>query len=132
MSPRRYSRKEPPAACPFCKTEVPRPVFLTNDSTSDGVQGGRCPECDAIYLVDSNGKDGGTCLVAALTMLADGDQDLGMQLRVGVDYSLLDLEYMPRTHSIGKKRPKRFGVPKLWFAKRHDPPLDPSANTEPT
>lgn len=122
MSPasRRYARKEPPAVCPFCEAKIPRPTLLTEDSTPDAPRGGRCPGCDALYVMDENGKQGGLCLIQALTLAADGDQEAGMAMKVGEDYTLTDRNYNPRTHSLDPKSGRRrFGVPKLWFVKVH-------------
>ena len=111
----RVSRKEQPAACPFCEAHVPRPRKMPE--VEDAVAG-RCT-CGAIYVADLTGKSGGQCLVHALTLLCDGDVDRAMGLSSGEDYQLEKLPYRPRTHALERQPIKRggFGRTKLWFVR---------------
>lgn len=117
---RGYARKEKPATCPFCEERVPRPRKL--EGTSDSAcEGGRCA-CGALFIADLTGKLGGQALVDGLTLLAGGDQDRGMSLQQGKDYTLVKVGYRPRTHSLEPRVPPRgaFGMPKLWFFRLGD------------
>jgi len=75
---------------------------------------GRCT-CGAIFILDETGKQGGQCLLQALSQICGGDLDRGMALESGVDYELEDVSYNPRTHSLAKQTRRRYGQPKLWF-----------------
>lgn len=114
---KRFQRKEPPAACPFCKERIPRPALLNRPGISDGCEGGACGGCGAVFIGDVTGKLGGQALVDGLTILADGDVQAGMSLQAGVDYEMHKVGYRPRTHSLEKHMPRHatFGRPKLWF-----------------
>jgi hypothetical protein len=115
---RNVKRKDTPAACPFCEKRVPRPADLgTVGGASEAAEGGHC-SCGAIYIADVTGKNGGQALVDGLTLLADGDQDRGMELSVDMDYEMQKLGYNPRTHSLEKSALRKgggFGQAKLFF-----------------
>lgn len=114
---RRFERKDDPAICPFCEAKIPRPKPVPD---SDGFRGGHC-ECGALFLFDESGKTGGQSLLAGLTLISEGDIDLAMSLRPGVDYEVKDVGYRERTHSLEPKSRRRggdFGIPKLWFFRR--------------
>lgn len=125
---RRYSRKEPPAACPYCESKIPRPSPLTDEAGPDACRGGHCPVCNALYVLDETGKAGGQSLLDVLSLLCDGDLNAGLTLRAGVDYDLREVGYNPRTHSLDPRgMRRRFGLPKLWFVKRAATPDQPVA-----
>lgn len=116
---RNVTRKETPAACPFCEKRVPRPADL-GLGDAGAVEGGRC-SCGAFYIADVTGKNGGQALVDGLTLLADGDQQRGLELNTDRDYEMQKLGYNPRTHSLEKRLPRKggsFGQAKLFFFRR--------------
>ena len=101
------------ACCAFCKQEIPRA------KPSEQVAGtlvGTCPACAAWYIDDSNGKLGGEAFVAGLTLMANGDQARGMQLREGVDYEQRAIVYDGRLHQVDLELdPRRYGVGRMWY-----------------
>jgi len=106
------------AVCVFCEERIPKPAHLNDERSPDSPQGGRCPRCDALFLLDATGRAGGQALMEGLTMLADGDEDRALTLRADVDYALKGAGYNPRTHSMDPNSSmRRYGVPKLWFFK---------------
>jgi hypothetical protein len=106
-----------PITCPWCEKAQDRPIELSAGVVT--TKGNRC-DCGALYVADVTGRQGGECLIDALTLLCDGDMNESTALVEGQDYALVDICYRPRTHSVESKRPgpRSFGQSKLWFVIR--------------
>lgn len=107
------SSKPQKACCGFCHEPIKR---AKPDASLASAMIGRCAKCEAWYVDDSNGKLGGEAFVVGLTLLAGGDQLLGMSLREGTDYEQRALWYDARRHEVDLERdPRPYGVGRMWY-----------------
>ena len=94
-----------PVCCPFCGSEVLRPVELEGGTWYD-FAGGFC-DCGAVFALDPTARNGGAAFLQALVVVADGDMDRAMSLSEGEDY---DCGYVQNYDS----QPAPAGPQLLW------------------
>ncbi len=80
------ARRLPPIRCAFCQEVVPKPRQRDDVFSPEGCKGGHCESCDAVYVLDETGKNGGSALLDGLVLACDGDLDRAMKLQAKVDY----------------------------------------------
>ena len=85
------------AVCPFCRTELPRPIELSI-SASERALGGTCKGCGAVYLVDPTSKNVGEVMMQALEMAASRVSKSSSEMISGEDYEDAIVSYNVRTH----------------------------------
>jgi hypothetical protein len=83
--------------CPFCRTGLARPTPSTVKAL-DGVPGGICRGCGALYLVDQTGKNVGELMMQALTWAAERSKKDFSRMACGDDYEDAILNYNWRLH----------------------------------
>ena len=98
LGPVRFGRREgTDPLCPFCGTELKRPVDMEL-STGEIVPGGWCSGCGAIFLVDPTGKNVGEVMMQALGIVSEKMQKDMADLAAGEDYDDAILNYDARLH----------------------------------
>jgi len=103
-----------PARCPFCSTEIVRPVEIEGGQWYE-FAGGYC-RCGAVFALDPTARNGGAVFLQTLLMVADGDMDRAMGLGEGVDYDCGYVKkYNVATHHLD---PNAFAT--LYFVRRRD------------
>ena len=109
--PKLFRDRTQPARCPFCGTEILRPVEVSGDQWYD-FAGGYC-RCGAVFAHDPTARNGGAVFLQALLMASDGDMDRAMGLAEGVDY---DIDYVQKYNSeLHRLEPNSFGT--LYFVR---------------
>ena len=112
---RERGRGETPK-CPFCGTELARPVEMRISDTETG-PGGAC-SCGAFYLADPTGKNAGLMIAQALNRASE---ELGKEIGDMVpeeDYREAILSYDIRNHrSIGVSKGFMDGYGRLYIIK---------------
>jgi hypothetical protein len=78
--------RTPPAQCPFCKTEIARPVEVEGGQWYE-FSGGYC-RCGAVFVLDPTARNGGAAFLQALLMTSEGDMDRALGLSEGEDYDV--------------------------------------------
>jgi hypothetical protein len=100
-----------PARCPFCRTEIVRPIEVEGGQWYE-FAGGWC-RCGAVFALDPTARNGGAVFLQALLMVADGDMDRALGMAEGVDYEVGYVEkYNVDLHRLA---PNAFGT--LYFVR---------------
>lgn len=108
-----------PAFCAYCRGKLASPPRLHGPTD---LLGSTCGRCGAICVADPTGKQGGEALMAALRMLADGDDDRAMSLREGVDYESRVVAWSEASNEVDPSLDaNRYGVGRLWFFRVRGP-----------
>jgi hypothetical protein len=107
--PKLFRDRTLPAQCPFCKTEIVRPIAVEGGQWYE-FAGGFC-RCGAVFALDPTARNGGAAFLQALLMASDGDMDRAMGLSEGVDY---DCGYVHKYNlDLHRLEPHSFGT--LYF-----------------
>lgn len=108
-----------PAFCVYCRSKMASPPRLRGPTD---LLGSTCGRCGALCIADPTGKQGGEALMAALRMLAGGDDDRAMELREGVDYESRVIAWSEVSNEVDLSQDaSRYGVGRLWFFRVRGP-----------
>jgi hypothetical protein len=107
--PKLFHDRTQRAQCPFCGTNILRPVEVEGGQWYD-FAGGFC-DCGAVFAFDPTARNGGAVFLQALIMATNGDMDLSLSLAEGEDY---DAAYVSNYNpEINRVEPSSFGT--LYF-----------------
>lgn len=123
IDPNRIEQGRPkpvPAYCAFCRAPIARAPRWRGPTD---LRGTRCIVCDALWIADPTGKQGGEALMFALHLMANGNDDSALQLREGEHYEARVLAWNESSNEVDDAADAtRYGVGRLWFFRMHTLP----------